>query len=317
MSTKERLLQLLEENPGEFLSGEEIAEGLGVSRAAVCKAAKALRDQGVPIDAVTRRGYCLRENADLLSQEKLQAQADPFWKIQVMDQVPSTNSLLRQLALQGAEEGTVILAQSQSAGRGRMEREFYSPRDTGLYLSLLLRPQGLTTGESLEITTMAASALCIAVEEVTGRSPQIKWVNDLMLDGRKISGILTEGALSMETGKMDFIVLGLGVNLYPPHGGFPEHLQDIAGVLCKKQQKDLKNRLVGVFLQKFLYFYRGRNFAEAAKIYRSRSILIGKEILAEGIQAKVLDVNDHCQLVVEYGDGSRRNLSYGEVSIVN
>ena len=317
MSTREQLLQLLENNPGRFLSGEEIALHLGISRAAVCKAAKALREQGIPIEAVTRKGYCLPGDADLLSQEKLQAQADPFWQIQVMDQVPSTNSLLRQLALQGAEEGTVILARSQSAGRGRMGREFYSPRDTGLYLSLLLRPQGLTPGESLGITTMAASALCLAVEEVTGKEPKIKWVNDLLLDGRKISGILTEGSLSMETGNMDFVVLGLGINLYSPQDGFPEELQNIAGALFEKPQKNLKNRLTEAFLRNFLYFYRGRHSAEAAEIYRSRSILVGREILAEGKQAKVLDINDQCQLVVEYTDGSRRNLSYGEVLIVN
>ena len=317
MSTRERLRQLLEENPGGFLSGEKIAKELGISRAAVCKAAKALRDQGIPIEAVTRKGYCLQENADLLSQEKLQAQLAPFWQIQVMDQVPSTNSLLRELALQGAPSGTVILARSQSAGRGRMGREFYSPRNTGLYLSLLLRPQGLTPGKSLGITTMAASALCLAVEEVTDKAPQIKWVNDLMLGGRKISGILTEGALSMETGNMDFVVLGLGINLYPPQNGFPEELQNIAGVLCETPQKDLKNRLTEAFLRHFLYFYKGSHLEEAAEIYRRRSILVGREILTEGKRAKVLDINDQCQLVVEYADGSRRNLSYGEVSIVN
>ena len=299
MTTRAQLLQLLEAAQGRFLSGEEIAEKLGISRAAVCKAAKALRDQGFPIEAATRKGYCLQEEADILSQETVQALADSFWQIRVMDQVSSTNSLLRELALQGAPEGTVLIARSQSAGRGRMGRAFYSPRNSGLYLSLLLRPEDLPPHEGLRLTTMAASALCLAIEETTCLYPQIKWVNDLLLNGKKISGILTEASFSMETGQMDFIALGLGINLYTPKNGFPDALRDIAGALCQTPVQNLKNRLTAAFLKHFLYFYRDRRWEEAAQVYRNRSVLIGKEILVQ----KKKGPCSGCQRSVSTGGG--------------
>lgn len=317
MATKEKLLALLTAHPGTFLSGEEIAKELGVSRAAVCKAARGLRNQGLPIEAVTNRGYCLEENADLTDPGKISADLSPMWQLQYFPSLPSTNSFLRELALQGAPEGTVILADSQTCGRGRMGRSFFSPLNTGLYLSLLLRPRDLSPEESLQITTAAAAALCLAIEEVTGRQPKIKWVNDLYLKDRKISGILTEASFSMESGMLDFAVLGVGLNLYPPLEGFPEELKEIAGALLEKPQPGLKNRLTAAFLNRFGDLYTGRNFAEASRIYRSRSYLTGKAVLAGGRQAQVLDITDRCQLLVKYDDGTEKALSYGEVSIVN
>ena len=318
MATKDTLLSLLEAHRGAYLSGEEIARQLNISRAAVCKAASALREQGLPIEAVTRKGYRLPENADLLSVEKIRALLrSPLWQITAFDSVPSTNSLLRDLASQGAPEGTVILASAQTQGRGRMGRSFYSPGNTGLYLSLLLRPDHLSPGESLQITTMAAAALCLAIEEVTAQSPRIKWVNDIFLNDLKICGILTEASFSMETGLIEDAVLGLGINLYPPQGGFPEDLKKIAGALCPAPLPELKNRLTAAFLNHFSYFYENRLFSEAAELYRDRSLLPGKEILAGGRKAKVLNINDRCQLVVQYEDGQQQALSYGEVDIVN
>ena len=320
MATKEKLLQLLQTHRETYLSGEEIADSLGVSRAAVCKAAKSLRDQGYPIHAVTNRGYCLSGDADIISTETiLSLLHHPMWQLKALDSLPSTNSFLRDLANQGAPEGTVILASCQTQGRGRMGRSFYSPQDTGLYLSLLLRPRDLSPRESLQITTMAASALCLSVEEATGLSPKIKWVNDLYLKGKKICGILTEASFSMETGMLEDAVLGLGLNLYPPAEGFPPALSSIAGALLDGPRAELKNRITAGFLNHFGDFYLGRKFEEAAEIYRSRSLLTGKQILVgeEKRPATVLTVTDRCQLLVRYEDGSQQALSYGEVSIVN
>ena len=320
MATKEKLLALLKEQEGTYLSGEEIAGILGVSRAAVWKAVKALQSQGNTIDAVTNKGYCLISCPDSLDASEIsRLTGQDFWKIQVLPTVPSTNSLLRELANQGSAEGTVILASSQTEGRGRMGRQFFSPEDTGLYLSLLLRPRELSPQESLQLTTMAAAALCLAIEKLTEEKPQIKWVNDLYLKGRKICGILTEASFSMESGSLDYVVLGLGLNLYPPKEGFPSELENLAGSLCLSPREGLKNRLAAEFLNTFKTFYRQRDFQSAGEVYRSRSLLSDKQILVgvEKKKATVLDITPDCKLLVQYEDGSQQALSYGEVSIVN
>lgn len=318
MATKENLLALLTAHQGTYLSGEELAKQLGVSRAAVWKAMNTLKSQGFVIDAVTNKGYCLSENSDILSESRIKEDlTGDFWKIQVVSSVPSTNSALREMANADAPQGTVLIAGSQSAGRGRMGRHFFSPEHTGLYLSFLLRPRDLSPGQALQITTMAASALCLAIEQVTGLAPKIKWVNDLFLNGKKICGILTEASFSMETGLVDYAVVGLGLNLYPPQQGFPEELQKTAGFLCDHREQDLKNRITSAFLNLFSDFYLCRQFDRAAQIYREHSLLTGKQVLVGEKKAQVLDINDQCQLVVRYEDGSQQALSYGEVAIVN
>ena len=232
MATKDRILDLLLSCRGSYLSGEELAMSLGVSRAAVWKGVKALREGGFPIVGQPNRGYCLETGADILSVQGILGLLEPGgpWKLELRDRVPSTNALLREQAFSGAPEGTVLLAASQSQGRGRMGRPFFSPADTGVYLSLLLRPK---TGEAAgRVTTMAALAACQAVSALSGQDAGIKWVNDVFLNGKKVSGILTEATFSLEDGTPDYVVLGAGFNLYAPQGGFPEELADVAGAFC-------------------------------------------------------------------------------------
>ena len=318
MGTKEKLLELLERQRGTYFSGAEIAKDLEVSRNAVWKAVKALQTQGYPIDAVTNRGYCLAKDCDVLTVPAIRKElTGDSWQIRVLDSVPSTNSLVRELANSGAPEGTVVIAQCQTQGRGRMGRSFCSPRDTGLYLSLLLRPADYSPDQALQLTTMAASALCLAIEQLTGIRPGIKWVNDLFLNRKKICGILTEAGFNLETGSLDYVVVGLGLNLYPPREGFPDGLQSVAGWLLEQPVPDLKNRLAARFLNLFSVYYRNHRFEEAAEVYRSRSILVGKTVLVSGKEARVLDITDRCQLLVAYPDGTQQALSYGEATIVN
>ena len=227
MSTKEKLLELLEENREEYLSGEELAGTLAVSRAAVWKAVKSLQQEGYPIDAVTNRGYRLSRGGDRLSAPGIRKYLKGACRelpITVVEETQSTNTALRALAEAGAPEGTVYIAQSQTGGRGRMGRSFFSPAGTGLYLSLLLRPTTWEPARAAQLTAAAAAAMCEAIREVTGKEPGIKWVNDLLLDGKKVCGILTEASFSMESGVLEYAVLGLGVNVYPPEGGFPKEL---------------------------------------------------------------------------------------------
>lgn len=322
MTTKERLLLFLEEKSGEFVSGEEIAEAMELSRTAVWKAVKALRADGYEIDAAQNKGYRLSESTDILSQQGILRYLDPKWK-QIQPEVhaaaESTNALLRERANAFAPEGTVILANAQSKGRGRLGRSFYSPPDTGIYMSLLLRPVGCSPAESVKVTTMAAVAASRAIETVSGCETKIKWVNDIYLKGKKVCGILTEGAFSIENGSLEYIVLGVGINVYAPSEGFPDNLAAIAGSVFEEQRNDGKNRLAALFLNYFMEYYHADDPLGYAESYRAKSMVIGKRIRVitpsgERI-ATALDVDGECRLIVRFEDGSVVPLSSAEVSI--
>jgi len=312
MKTKERLLRFLQNAQGEDVSGEELAEALGVTRAAVWKAVNSLRQEGIAIEAGTNRGY--RLVGDAVTAAAVEALA-PGTKVEVVSSVDSTNHRLRELAAAGAAEGTVLIARKQTAGRGRMGRSFYSPQDSGLYFSLLLRPNALEPGQAASLTAAAAVAMCQAIEAVTGESPRIKWVNDLFLRGKKISGILTEASVDLEGGTLDYAVVGIGLNLTPPEGGFPPELAEIAGAVVDRAVPGTRNRIAGTFLRRFFAFYRGEE--GYWEDYRARSLVPGRTVTVfsggKSRPAQALTVDENCRLVVRYPDGTIQHLSSGEV----
>ena len=322
MTTKEKLLALLEENKGAFFSGEEIARTLQVSRAAVWKAVNALREDGYTIDAATNKGYRLSPDSDILSPQGIRKFLNPEYQdldLTVLPTAPSTNALVREKANQGCPEGRVIIACEQTAGRGRYGRQFFSPADTGVYLSLLLRPTAYSPQQATCLTAAAAAAMCQAIEAVTGQQPGIKWVNDIFLRGKKVCGILTEAAVGLETGALDYMVLGAGVNLYPPTAGFPEDIQPIAGSVLERSCPEAKNRLVGEFLNRFWYFYTHPECRAYLEDYRSRSLAIGQNVtvLSAGraVSAYAYGIDDDFRLLVRYENGDTEALSYGEIRI--
>ena len=219
MSTKDELLKVFEENKGEYLSGEEIADRLEISRTAVWKAVNSLREDGYPIDAVKTKGYCLSQASDIVSAQGVGKYLTQDLDVVVYDEVDSTNTLLKKMASEGAREGTVVIANSQTGGKGRLGRKFFSPLNTGVYISVLLRPEDIEPQKALKITTMAAVAAAETIDEVSGKTALIKWVNDVFVDGLKCVGILTEASISMESGNLEYAVLGIGFNVYLPEGG--------------------------------------------------------------------------------------------------
>ncbi len=322
MNTKEKLLELFEQNTGEYLSGEEIASKLDISRTAVWKAVNALRTDGCNIDAVPNRGYCLVSDADVLSENGIRKYLDasPAGNtINVYTVTDSTNIRVREAALSGAAEGFAAIAGSQTAGRGRLGRSFYSPSGTGLYLSLLLRPSSLPSKQTIKVTTLAAVAACEAIEAVSDRKAEIKWVNDIFIDGKKVSGILTEASFSLESDTAEYVILGIGFNILTPEGGFPDEIKNIAGPIFAAPQKDIRNRLAAEFINRFMNAYRTPGFAGYEEKYRRRSLAIGRSVnvlLPEGPRpALVLDVDDDCRLLVKYEDGTTDRLNSGEISI--
>lgn len=322
MTTKEKLLALLEDSKGTFFSGEEIARTLQVSRAAVWKAVNALREDGYTIDAATNKGYRLSPDSDILSPQGIRRFLKPEYRdldLTVLPTAPSTNALVREKANQGRPEGCVIVACEQTDGRGRYGRQFFSPIDSGVYLSLLLRPTAYSPQQATCLTAAAAAAMCQAIEEVTGQQPGIKWVNDIFLHGKKVCGILTEAAVGLETGTLNYMVLGAGVNLYPPAEGFPEEIQPIAGSVLERSCPEAKNRLVGEFLNRFWDFYTHPECRTYLEDYRSRSLAIGQNVtvLSAGraVSAYAYGIDDDFRLLVRYENGDTEALSYGEIRI--
>ena len=304
---KQEVLAALDAARGRYISGQELAAQLGVSRTAVWKAVAALRRDGIPIKAVTNRGYTLAQSVDVLNAAAVATQLDEATvkalQIEVVDRLPGTNAALRSRADAGAREGLVLIAQAQSAGRGRGGHSFYSPPG-GLYMSILLRPE-IGARQAVGLTAMAAVAAARAAERLCGVPITIKWVNDLWKNGKKVCGILTEAALDLESGMLDYAVLGLGFNVAAPADGWPEDLRDVAGA----------------FLNAFWPLYRAGPRSGYLDEYRRRQALTGQRVLVTPRRgtpraAQVQGIDDECKLVVRFDGESRpAALNSGEVSV--
>lgn len=296
MSTKSRLLELLEQEKGSYLSGEMLAEKLQVSRTAVWKAIQSLRQEGYEIQAVTNKGYALDKASDVLSSEAIRCGLEhPEVTVQVFRDIPSTSLAMKQMALDGClPHGSVVAANEQTRGKGRKGRKFYSPKDSGLYLSVLLYPKK-TVKESLELTAEAAVAVCRAVEKCCNISLGIKWVNDLYLEEKKVCGILTEAVTDFETGDIEFAVIGIGLNLKLPKGGFPEEIREKAGAVLTGEEVVDRNRLAATIVNELLketekkgipQEYIRRNLVPGRTICivqgNCRRVVKAKEILPDG-----------------------------------
>jgi BirA family biotin operon repressor/biotin-[acetyl-CoA-carboxylase] ligase len=205
------------------LSGEELAERLGISRAAVHKHVEALRSRGYAIDAQHAQGYVLARTPDRLDATELGPHLTGTWRhIEWRAELDSTQRLARELARDGAEEGTVVIAETQTAGRGRLGRTWYSPPGVNLYCSVVLRPT-VPPSTVPQVALVAALPVARAIAEATSRTPALKWPNDVLLEGRKVVGILTEMEAELE--QVRFVIVGIGVNVNVPADAFPPDLR--------------------------------------------------------------------------------------------
>lgn len=322
-TVKEQTLQILIDTQGKAISGEEIAKKLGVTRSAVWKGIQNLQKDGYDIVGTTKKGYVLNGLSNKLSKEaickKMKNNKFPL-QIKVYDEVISTNLTAKEMAENGEQEGLVILAEMQTGGRGRLGRDFFSPEGTGVYMSMLLRPQ-IPMEQSILLTVASAVATAEAIEEVFGGEIEIKWVNDVWKDGKKVSGILTEGSISMETGELEYMVVGIGINVFVPQDGFPESLREIATAMAvgKDQMGEIRNLLVAKILQKFWKYYTNMEQGDFYEKYKKRCFVIGKNVFIEKkdskIPVKVLDLDEQCRLVVQYESGEIAHLQSGEISV--
>ena len=301
VSTRQALLQALSAAGGSYVSGQQLAETLGVSRAAVHKAAAALTAQGYALEAAPRRGYRLA-GGDPFCTEAIGDYPAPIY---LYDTLESSNRTAKLLALDGAPHGTLVLTAHQSAGRGRLGRRFESPAGKGVYCSVLLRPE-IPAANAQTATISAAVAVCRAVKKLCGLELAVKWVNDLYYQGRKVCGILTEAALDMESGMLDYAVLGLGFNITAPPDGWPAELQDVAGALFDDAPPPgARAALAAAFLNEFWALYHGVPKPEYLPEYRARQALLGQTVTVtprNGTprKAEALDIDEDCRLVVRF-----------------
>lgn len=314
MSVKNNVLKLLEENRGSFLSGEKMADSLKVSRTAIWKAMRALQNEGYSIDAVTNKGYMLREDSSMLSKEGIELYLRSGAPLHFFHSTDSTNKRASALALEGACHGTCVIAGHQTAGRGRLGRSFYSPERQGIYLSVILKPD-FDISKAVLITAAASVATSRAIQTVCGVHPQIKWVNDLYLDGKKICGILTEAITDFESGQITNIVAGIGINCSCED--FPDEIQGIAGGIPGSYSK---NALAAEVVNQLLDIASNIEARDFIDEYRQSSMVIGKNINViktgrEPAAAFAEDIDNNGALIVSYSDGTREALTTGEVSI--
>ncbi|MBQ3524211.1 MAG: biotin--[Clostridia bacterium] len=237
--------------------------------------------------------------------------------ITIFDELDSTNNYLKKIGSQGEKENQLVIALSQTGGRGRMGRTFYSPNGTGIYFSLLLHPE-FSAEKSLFLTVMAAVSVAETVMKYNINDVKIKWVNDIYIDGKKVCGILTEGAVNCNK-MLDYAVVGIGINVIAPENGFPEYIKDIAtAIFPGNSEENIKEKIVADVVNRFFCMYNGDD-NDYIRRYKECSYLTGKEInIIQGETtrpATVIDITDDCHLLVKNEKGEIEEISSGDVSV--
>lgn len=319
--TKELVLQQLL-GADKPVSGAALAASLGLSRNSVWKAMEQLREEGYEIEAKTRQGYRLVSCENRLVEPMILQELLPIqdYRLKIYKEIGTTNDEAKRLAREGEAENLVVLTESQTAGKGRRGRSFYSMGPEGVYMSLLLRPK-LSFQEALKITTMTAVAVSRAIEKNCDVEVGIKWVNDLFIHGKKVCGILTEAGIDFETGDLDYAVVGIGVNVLKCD--FPEELKGIVTTLEDESGQQIsRSKLAADILREMHGLYQELGTEEGGvpsyhEEYVNRSIVLGKEVMVHaGTQtypAKAVAIDENIGLVVETTEG-RKVLDSGEVS---
>ena len=324
--SRKTILELLR-NQEDFLSGQELSRRLGLSRAAVWKAVDALRKEGYAIEARRGLGYRLTAAPDAMTEPEIRSFLGQTHcvgrSLRCFDELDSTNLRAKQLAQEGAPDGTVVTADCQTAGRGRMDRSFQSPRGKGVYLTALLRPN-LPPERLLPVTAMAGVAVCDAVEELCGVRPGLKWPNAPVLGGKKLCGILTELSLEGETGRVQYLVLGIGVNVGQTAGDFTPEVAEMATSLSLALGHPVSRpALAAAELRALDRLYAdllAGNLAPYLAAYRRDCVNLGKTvqlISPDGARetARALDIDDDFSLVVRTEAGEEKTVRSGEVSV--
>lgn len=324
MTTKDEILFILEQNKDSFVSGEAIANTLSISRAAVWKNIGLLKADGHKIEATTKVGYKLIADSDVLSSEGIKAilEKEGITDLDVLyyPSIDSTNKEAKRLLLDQIKAPSVVIANQQTQGLGRNGKSFYSPEGNGLYFSLILKPK-IEATIALRVTSAAAVATCRAIEQTTSHKAKIKWVNDIFIGERKVAGILTEGVSGFESGKIESIVVGIGINFKEPINGFPQDLKESATSLFLQRSTitTTRNELAAKLIINLLSLTKNLDDNSYIKEYRKRSLVLNKEVriitLNDSYKAYIEHIDDNGALVVSLEGGRKELLQSGEISL--
>jgi len=320
MSLKGEILEKLKSVFPSHVSGQSIAESFGVSRSAVWKAVNRLKREGYPIEGSPRRGYRLKAPSDLITQENVL----PLLKTRTFGrtgyfyhrEVTSTNDVAKLLAREGCPHGTVIVAEAQSRGRGRLGRSWLSPVGAGLYFSLVLRPD-FEPPLAPRVTLLAGVAVAKAIQSLSSLEPKIKWPNDVVLGGRKVAGILME--MEGEADLIHYLVLGVGVNANMDRGQLPESLNATSLLLETRSTHSRCELLARVLyeLESLWDDLLSRGFEPVAEMWREMSFTLGKTVKVEKkdeiLWGRAEDIDEHGCLLVRDQEGRIYRVTHGEV----
>ena len=320
MSTKTELLKYLDKNFGVYVSGEKLAKELGISRAAVNKAARSLRQSGYKIYSRTSQGYCLREKVDILSEASVETILNQPCKVKVFDSIASTNNYAKTLDVSGTP--VAVISDKQNSGMGRFGKWSDIEKGSALHLSVAFSPDFDLT-KSPFVTMCTAIAVCHALEEVCNVRPKIKWVNGIYLHGLQVCEIVSEAQTHLETGKIHSLIIGVSINCFL--GSVPFDEKEEAGVISQEKNSFSRTKLAAAIINNILEILPELASRSFLAEYRRRSFILGKKILVKTVdsdrplKARALDIDDNGGLVVEYMEGLRmrdmETLTSGEVSL--
>ncbi|MGM0921617.1 MAG: biotin--[acetyl-CoA-carboxylase] ligase [Bacillota bacterium] len=318
-----RLLQAFSEAEGEFLSGQKLSETLGCSRTAVWKHIEDLRSEGYVLEAVRKRGYRITHKPDKISGNEIQLGLKTEFMgrhIHFEEVISSTQKIAHTLAGNGAEEGTIVVADQQTSGRGRLARAWYSPKQTGIWMSMILRPK-IPINKTPQLTLLTAVALIQAIEEVTGLTPEIKWPNDILINGKKIVGILTE--LQAEADRVHSVIIGVGMNVNHTLDQFPEELQGIAtSIAAETGEPADRAQVIQAIMKNFEKLYTSyliHGFKPVKLLWESYAISLNKNLIARTLQGTIrgraIGIDDEGVLLLETNEGNIEKIYSADIEI--
>lgn len=320
---KNRVIEVLKENVGEFVSGQLLSDELSVSRTSIWNYINALKEEGYDIESISRRGHRLIDCPDILTREEIAEYLHTKVignNVRYFSQVDSTNKTAKEIASTENGHGTVVIAEEQTEGRGRLGRSWSSPKHKGIWMSILVRPD-ISPTDATKVTQITAASIYKALSEM-GIETKIKWPNDIILNRKKVCGILTE--MSSEMMQINYMVIGIGINVNQDKEEMPCDLREKATSLKIEAGEDVSRKeLVGRILNNFEYFYndlavRG-DIKEALDICRSKSILLGKRVRViqrgETLEREAVGLTDEGELVVKDEYGNTSVIVSGEVSV--
>lgn len=318
---KTEILKILRESK-DYVSGQELCTGLGVSRTAIWKVMNQLKEEGYEINAISNKGYKLAAQEDVLSKEEIESRMETERigrKVLYFNELDSTNTYAKKAAEEPDSDGTLIVADTQNAGKGRRGKTWVSFKETGIWMTIILKPKIAPKSASM-LTLVAGMAVCTGISKVLQLETRIKWPNDVIINGRKICGILTE--MSTEIDYINHVVVGIGVNANMEE--FPEEIKQTATSLALEQgHKIMRAELIAGIMKEFEQFYHifleTENLENLQEEYNSRLVNRGKEVVIltgdSKLEAIACGIDKDGELLVKTKDGSLQAIVAGEVSV--